>query len=163
LSTGDLEEIVHELDSFAAHLYGGELFRSLYSAAADLSGPSGSASVGFAIRTTPATTRLLAYRPRACAFELLPASEGRAALLAGLECWATDLLAVLRFELPSGYLLAGRYRKWNPAASRLRCDLDVELMLYGHPLRHPARTLDLYRRTVAALGSRIGPGRVRAG
>jgi hypothetical protein len=66
----------------------------------------------------------------------------------------------MRIELLVGYVLIGRYRKWNAAPDRVQADLDAELALYGHPLRHPDRVLELYRRTAAALAPSIGPERV---
>jgi hypothetical protein len=156
----DLAALLDELRPFAAHLYGSETFRALYAAADDAFAPR-RAAVGFVLRTADGDLAV-AYRPEACAFELHQGADARAELAAGVECWASDLLAVMRLELFSGYLLAGRYRRWNTAPDRLRRELDAEIMFYTHPLRHPARTLELYRRTVAALAPTVGPARVPA-
>jgi hypothetical protein len=157
-SREDLAPLLDELRAFAGHLYGGELFRSLYACGEDGFAPR-RAAVGFAVRT-PSETLTLAYRPEACAFEHSPGADARSDLVAGLECWATDLLAMLRVEVFSGYVLVGRYRTWNGTTERLRCDLASELTLYTHPLRHPDRTLQLYRSAVAALGPAVGPARI---
>jgi hypothetical protein len=167
-SVDDLAILKEALRSFAGYLYGGALFRNLYALGdADVGGPRGGGvegtrrrpEVGFVLRT-PSATLTLAYRPEGCAFEAMSARDPRAELMAGLECWATDLLAILRFELFSGYMLVGRYRKWNCVSDRLRCDLDADLALYTHPLRHPDRTLELYRKTASALGPVVGPSRI---
>jgi Beta-lactamase superfamily domain len=159
-STQDLDGLLDALREFASHLYGGPLFRALY-AAGDDAMAGRRATVGFAVRT-PSETLTLAYRPEACAFEHVPHFDPRSELVAGLACWGSDLRAILRFELLSGYMLIGRYRKWNHAAPRFACDLDGDLMLYTHPLRHPDRTLRLYRETASALAKTIGPELVPA-
>jgi hypothetical protein len=148
-SRDDFTELLQELGAFARHLYGGPLFRALYTAGDD-GVTHWQAAVGFALRT-PSETLTLAYRPEACSFEPLPSADIHRALAAGLTCWASDLLAMLRVEIFSGYVLTGRYRTWNAVPQALRCDLDDELRAYTHPLRHPARTLELYRRAVTAL------------
>jgi hypothetical protein len=160
-STEDLASLLDALRRFAGYLYGGELFRALY-AAGDEAIAGRRAAVGFALRTT-SETLTLTYRPEACAFEPVAGSrDPHGELVAGLSCWASDLLAVLRFELFSGYVLIGRYRKWNLAEERLRCDLDGDLALYTHPLRHPERTLELYRRTMKAFGEGARHTRIAA-
>lgn len=142
----DLERLLEELRGFARHLYGGPVFRALLARPQ----PARGMEVGFYLRTE-GEPLVLAYRPEACAFEVA-AGVTRGDVGAGLECWASDLLAVLGLDLFPGYLLVGRYRKWG-SASGLRCELDAELLAYTHPLRQPERTLALYRRTAEALRS----------
>jgi hypothetical protein len=158
LPAGDRAEILEELQAFAGHLYGGALMRSLYEGGAGEEGAR-EEGVAFALRTG-SERFVLAYRPEACAFEPADSADPRADFAAGLECWATDLLAVLRFELEAGYLTLGRCRTWNAAPERLRCELDLELALFTHPLRAPARALEQYRRVVADLGGSPGAPRV---
>jgi hypothetical protein len=160
-SADDLATLLEELRGFAAHLYGGEIFRALYAADHPASASS-RAGVGFALRTSSGDLAL-AYRPEACAFEHVVGVDARAVFAAGIECWASDLYAVMRLELFSGYFLAGRYRQWNEVRDRMARELDLEIMVYTHPLRHPARTLALYRETVAELAATLGPARVAAG
>jgi hypothetical protein len=160
-STEDLASLLDALRGFAGYLYGGELFRALY-AAGDDKFAGRRLAVGFSLRT-PSETMTLVYRPEACAFERMArGGDPRGELVAGLTCWASDLWAVLRFELFSGYVLIGRYRKWNLAEDRLRCDLDGDLALYTHPLRQPERALELYRRTPKALGEGARHTRIAA-
>jgi hypothetical protein len=159
-SKEDLAALLGELRGFAEYLYGRETFRALY-AAGDTGADGARVIVGFGVRT-PTETLTLAYRPEARAFELVPYADAHETLIAGLASWASDLLAALRFDLFSGYMLVGRYRKWNRASDWLRCDLDADLALYTHPLCHPGRTLALYRRTVAKLAGNVGSVRVSA-
>jgi hypothetical protein len=159
-SEDDLAALLDALRGFAGYLYGREVFRSLYAGDDHAFAPR-RAAVGFEVRT-PSETLTLVYRPDACAFEHVRCADSRAELAAGLACWATDLLAILRVELFSGYMLVGRYRKWNATAGRLRCDLDADLMLYTHPLRHPDRALQLYRLAASAIAPTLGPERIAA-
>lgn len=153
-SPDDLAGLLDALKGFAGHLYGGDAFRSLYASGDDAFAPR-RPTVGFAARTA-SQTLTLAYRPDACAFELVPGGDPERELVAGLGCWASDLLAILRFDLFCGYLLGGRYRKWNAAPEHVRCDLDTNLSLYLHPLRHPDPALRLYRRAAEKLAPAVG-------
>jgi hypothetical protein len=157
-SREDLAMLLDALRGFAAHLYGREVFRALYACADDAFAPR-RAAIGFAVRT-PSEMLTLVYRPDACAFAHVPGADAENFLVAGLRCWASDLLAIMRIELLVGYMLIGRYRKWNTAPDRVQADLDGELALYGHPLRHPDGVLELYRRTAGALAHSIGSERL---
>lgn len=140
-SPDDLEILLHELRAFATFLYGGALHRSLYTSQRS---PGG--TVGFSLRT-PSEKIGVAYFPEACGFSQVSPST----LSAGMECWATDLLATLRFEMLAGHLLFGRYRKWNTTDPQIPCHFELDLSLYTHPLRHPDKTLQLYRTAVRSL------------
>jgi hypothetical protein len=88
------------------------------------------------------------YAPTACDF--VPGDPApREAYLAGLECWAADLLAVLDGELGPIALTFGRARLWNAAPQRFHFDLFSELHRLCHPLRRPAEFLRTYRRLLA--------------
>jgi hypothetical protein len=63
-----------------------------------------------------------------------------------MECWATDLLAVLRGELGPIALTFGRARLWNALPDKLRFDIFGELTRVSHPLRRPAEYLRNYQR-----------------
>lgn len=144
-STEDLGNLLSELERFAAYLYGRDLHRALYSRGTN-------EAVGFVLRTEgePITLR---YRPESCSFEQAPGE----ALVAGMECWATDLLDALRFDFVMGNVVIGRYRKWNEASGHLPCHLDAELVFFTHPLRQPARTLEMYRKIIRAVEGEAGP------
>ena len=82
------------------------------------------------------------YMPTRCGFA--PAhtdgANPRTAYLAGLECWASDLLAVLDGALGPIALTCGRARLWNALPQRFRFDIFGELYRVSHPLRRPTST-----------------------
>lgn len=143
----DLDTLMAELNRFAEYLYGRELHRVLYtsgSGGGDMPYPR----VGMSLRTSSAPI-IVEYRPERCAFELVSGVDARKTFAIGMECWANDLLGVLRLDIPSGYLMLGRYRKWS--GLDVRAELDAELVLYTHPLRQPWGTLRAYRDLAARL------------
>ena len=89
------------------------------------------------------------YVPRACAFHRTDA-DVRRTHLAGLECWASDLDAVIAGELGPIALTYGRSSLWNALPTRLHFDLFSDLYRVSHPLRRPAATLRVYERLLAA-------------
>jgi hypothetical protein len=66
--------------------------------------------------------------------------------LAGIECWATDLLAILKGELGPIALSFGRARLWNVLSEQFLFDFFGDLYRMSHPLRRPAEYLRTYRR-----------------
>ncbi|HEY3498823.1 MAG TPA: MBL fold metallo-hydrolase [Polyangiaceae bacterium] len=152
--TPDEEAALPEaLAGFAEFLYGGPLFAELLSVGAADFAPR-RATFAFSLRVEGRAPLVFAYDLTGCRFERVDSAAARDQFVAGLECWAADLLAVLRIELIAGYVLLGRLRCWNHASERLRLDLVDALSLYTHPLRHPVRHIELYRRTWRALGGR---------
>ena len=65
------------------------------------------------------------------------------------ECWATDLLALVRGEMAPFQVVFGRCREWCalPALQAVPF-LTQGLVTYFHPLRRPASYLSLFRRLV---------------
>lgn len=144
LDEKQLTELVDELGSFAGQLYGGALMRVQYASVHP-------AQVGLALRNGEETLAL-AWRPDACAFVLLEDVNPREAFDLGLECWASDLLAVLRLEISAGNLTLGLSRTWQRGSwGNLESALLDELSLHTHALRQPARTLARYREAIADL------------
>ena len=92
-----------------------------------------------------------AYNPSRCGFERTPADEPRQSFIAGMECWATDLLAVLSGELGVIALLFGRAGVWNTLPGRFNFDIFGELHRISHPLRRPAEYLRIYERLLGDL------------
>jgi hypothetical protein len=154
----DLPALEEELEGFAGFLYASFPFRRLYSLrAAEHEGRA--PTIALHLRTDGAGGRVvLAYRPEACRFERVACDDPAGEYLAVYECWATDLLAQLRGEIASASLALGRSRQLAAGAEPF--DLDLYLMMYAHPLRHPARFLALYRRVIAAQPP--GPPPIRA-
>jgi hypothetical protein len=93
------------------------------------------------------------YVPTRC--EFAPAhtdgASPRTAYLAGLECWASDLLAVLDGALGPIALTYGRARLWNALPQRFRFDIFGKL--YRVSPAAPAR------RVRAHLPARVASGR----
>lgn len=147
LAAGGLEQLIAELDEFAAYLYGGPVFAAVCALPSAL--PDGRAATFCLSLRVDDGRVVLAYEPAACRFTVHPSTNPIADFASGLECWATDLLALLRGELaPSALCWAGRMRYWNAHAQRLRVS-PSELWRFAHPLRRPQRMLALYRRLLA--------------
>jgi hypothetical protein len=144
LATGELDRLRARLAELAGSLVGGAVFRGLASLLVSECGDR-RASFCFALRDG-AERRLFEYAPDACAF--VDGADERT--VAGLECWATDLLAVLDAELGPIALTFGRARVWNALPSRLSFDLFQDLHRFSHPLRRPAEYQRLYERIWAA-------------
>jgi hypothetical protein len=146
---GALADVLAEL---AAHLYGGPIFQRLL-AVSDAQFAPRRATLALSLRVPDESPWVFAYDLAGCRFERVGSTSPRDDFVVGLECWATDLLAVLRMEMVSGYLLLGRVRCWNAAPEQVPIDALEAISIFGHPLRHPARALALYRRMLQWLGT----------
>ncbi len=146
--TGDeLAELRTLLAELACALVGSLVFRGLHSLlASDV--PAGREPTFALVLRDGDARRTFVYAPTACAFE---ERADAASTLAGMECYASDLRAVLRGELGPIALTYGRARLWNALPKRFRFDLFGELYRVSHPLRHPVATLQVYRRIVSTL------------
>ena len=141
----DLARLEGGLREFAASLVGGTIFRGLCSL---LDHEVFDRAVTFALvaRTGDGDGRRVhVYDPTSCTFVPGP-EDARETVLAGMECWATDLAAVLHGELGPIALTYGRARLWNALPARFAFDLFGELYRVSHPLRRPAETLAGYER-----------------
>lgn len=143
-------ELVEHLQQLARFLYNSSLFHLLYKIGPK-DCPGRHPTIAFLLRTSSRPTySVWAYDPQACAFiedphaAVLP--DPTTAYCAGVECWATDLLALFRFERTAGYTLFGRMRFWNTLPQQYNVDLDMVLYLYAHPLCQPDRYYTVYRR-----------------
>jgi hypothetical protein len=143
ISEAELARLGAGLDALAGSMVGGPLFRNLYSMlVTEAAGRR--PTFALVVRHGDART-VFEYRPTACGFGA-GAANPREVYLAGLECWAPDLLAVLDGELGPIALTFGRARLWNAAPQRLNFDLFGELHRICHPLRRPADFLRTYQR-----------------
>jgi hypothetical protein len=141
----DLARLEGGLREFAASLVGGTIFRGLCSLL-DHEAFDRAVSFALVVRTGDGDgRRVYVYDPASCAFVPGP-DDPRASVLAGMECWATDLAAVLQGELGPIALTYGRARLWNALPARFAFDLFGELYRVSHPLRRPAQTLATYGR-----------------
>jgi len=136
------------LQEFAGSLVGGTIFRGLHSLLDDQA-KGRIPTFALALRDSRAgDRRVYEYVSSACAF--VPAHQGTAnpeeTYLAGIECWATDLLAILKGELGPIALSFGRARLWNALSDQFLFDFFGELYRMSHPLRRPAEYLRTYQR-----------------
>lgn len=142
------ETLARELIDFARYLYGTPVFCELHSLPTKLS--SGAWARPCLSLRDDGGAWVLAYEPSACAFISHACADPTLEFAAGLECWASDLLALLEGELGASALCyAGRLRVWNHSPRQLRIS-PRELWNFGHPLRRPDRAAHLYRRLLAA-------------
>ncbi len=147
-----IPELLRELDAFAASLYGGTLFRALYSLPAkDLQGKR--PTIVLALRIDDGEGEqafMLEYVPQSCSFVESTVEDPEEAYLGGFECWASDLLATLRGELAPTAVCFGRARLWCTLPEKFDLTLDGPLWMYANPLRRPDRFLALYQQLLAA-------------
>ncbi|HET9991974.1 MAG TPA: hypothetical protein VFQ65_25770, partial [Kofleriaceae bacterium] len=92
--------------------------------------------------------RAFEYRPTECRF--VATDRPDAAFLAGIEVWASDLVAVLDGTLGPIALTFGRARLWNALPQRFSFEIFPELHRLSHPLRRPAAYAKTYERLAAA-------------
>lgn len=153
LAAGELDRLAARLDELAASLVGGTLFRSLCSLLA--SELPDRAPTFVIIARSGADRHGFAYAPTRCAFEPIAADGAAASYLAGFECWASDLLAVLDGALGPIALTYGRARLWNALPKRFNFDLFGELYRVSHPLRLPAAYARTYARAWQAVAATV--------
>src|SRR5262249_34887021 len=89
--------------------------------------------------------RVYEYVSSACAF-VRGTANAEETYLAGIECWATDLLAILNGELGPIALSFGRARLWNALSEQFLFDFCSDLYRMRHPLRSAAEYLRAYQR-----------------
>lgn len=143
--------IEKRLQEFAGSLVGGTVFRGLYSILQD-EAKGRIPTFALALRDhRSGKPRVYEYAPSACAFILSPhgTANPEETYLAGLECWSTDLLAILDGTLGPIALNFGRARLWNALPDRFVFDIFADLFRFSHPLRRPAEYLQTYRRILA--------------
>jgi hypothetical protein len=145
LTADEVPRLQRRLHELAESLVGSALFKSLYSLTPG-EVPGRLPTFALALRGGPGGEGLVyEYDPGACAFSPGRPEDPRAAYLAGMECWAADLLAVLDGELGLIGLQFGRSYLWC-ASGRFAFSLFAELARISHPLRRPADFLRLYQR-----------------
>ena len=149
LNERERAEVEAGLALLAGSMVGGDLFRGLHTLEDnELSGRT--LSFAFVLRDEARPAPLMyAYESTACAF-VAGATDPRATYLAGLECWASDLHAVLTGALGPIALTFGRARLWNALPERFHFDIFGALYGVSHPLRRPAEYLATYERLWAA-------------
>ena len=127
------------LEELAGAMVGGPLFRGLASIlVTECDGKK--PTFAFVLRTE-GDPLVLEYDMTSCAFV-----PGGGEYVAGIECYASDLAAILAGEMGAIALTFGRARLWNHLRGRLPFDPFSELNRVSHPLRKPAAYLRTYER-----------------
>lgn len=153
ISRKELDRLQVCLREFAESLVGSTLFKSLYSLM-DIELPDRVPSFALVLRTRDKRAALLfAYNPNACDFVPIQTANPRAVYLAGMECWATDFLAVLSGELGPIALSFGRSFMWNALPARFNFNIVGELYRMSHPLRRPNEFYRIYQRLLQKHGA----------
>jgi hypothetical protein len=144
MECGDYVLLEQRLQEFAGALVGGTIFRGLHSLlASDANGRT--PTFAFVVRDGRGDERrVYEYVAPDCAF-VAGATQPEQTYLAGIECWATDLLAVLGGEIGPIALNFGRATLWNASPARFAFDIFGELHRFSHPLRRPAEFLRTYQ------------------
>lgn len=140
----DFDELRRELDDFAAFLYGTRTFRALYSCDRAELGARRASFALVLLADESARAYVYEYQPESCRFVAVKSLRPARDYAAGMECWATDFLALCRGELGPHAIAFGRGRVWT-SLGRLEASFR-DLCLYFHPLRRPSQFLGLYRR-----------------
>jgi hypothetical protein len=144
LSPGQRQQLHAELARFAEYLYTTISYKQLYSL---LKQETQGRQPTFAlVLLSDAGPEVLAYEPQSCSFVPSDSDDPVNDYIAGIECWARDLHAVLTGEVGSSGLIFGRSRKWNWLPEHFHLTI-AELWRYVHPLRRP----DLFERLYANL------------
>jgi beta-lactamase family protein len=105
-------QLFAQLDHLASFLYGRSLFRALHTLDGNnLDGRR--AAFAIVLRAdADGSAYVCEYRPSASAFEVVDCEQPADVYVFGLECWGTDLAAVLAGELMPQRLL-GHARSWS--------------------------------------------------
>jgi hypothetical protein len=138
---GELDAALRE---FAGTLVGGVTFKSLHSLLSS-EVPGRHLTFAFALRHEGSDERLVfEYEPSSCSFRSTASPDPERDYLAGLSCWASDLLAVLQGKLGPIAIQFGRATLWNAHPRRFRFDIFDDLYRASHPLRRPQSFLRTY-------------------
>jgi len=155
LADGELDRLAARLTELAGSLVGGPLFKHLFSLLTTEAADRAPSFV-FVARDGERHHGFV-YAPTGCRFERLPADapDPRTGYLAGLECWASDLLAVLDGALGPIALTYGRARLWNALPQRFHFDIFSELYRMSHPLSRPTAYAKTYERAWQAVADTV--------
>ncbi len=163
LNTTERADLSGALDAFAKYLYGSSLFQETYLLDAKTAAGRRQTMAFVTFEGDDITSgqsnpaAVWAWDPSACTFLQESHDKPDDEFVVGARCWASDLLAVLRAEMPAASLTMGRLAGWNALPSMLRFELPNLLHMYCHPLRAPEQFLELYRALVTGESPRIHP------
>lgn len=151
LSKSDLQILNTGLLELAQYMYGGSIFRALFS----LTGLPAELKLSFLLLLITGRDKqyyALEYSPTSCSFESACPEHPLKEYVCGVECWATDLVALFRGDFEPRILSLGHSRHWSYAS--VMPDPFMELIWpFFHPLRRPSECLRRYRQQFQALSS----------
>jgi hypothetical protein len=151
LDDAELAQLGRELDGWATTLTGGRLFRGLLALdRTELDGKRPTFCV-VALTDGDGGSYVYEYDLGSTRFVRVEGRDPAADYVAGVECWATDLLAALRVEIGPAAVTFGRWRTWSALPERVTIS-GTHLWLYAHPLRRPEAFLRFYERMLAGAG-----------
>ncbi|HEU4534645.1 MAG TPA: MBL fold metallo-hydrolase [Polyangiaceae bacterium] len=159
LSPRELDEVRARLGDFAAFLYGGAEFRTLYSAPERRFEGRRLALAVVLLADEDGGAYVVEYDPTSCTFKSVEVADPAAEYAFGIECWGSDLLEALRGEAGPLGLAFGGARTWSYGPPGFEFSLR-SLWAMLHPLRRPNEFLALYRKLAASAGE--GPPLLRA-
>jgi hypothetical protein len=145
LSEDELTELQEGLDRLAEYMYGGPIFRGLYSmngAARDDKRPTMACVLHL---SSEEDAVVFEYRPEACDFAPFDAVPEHGGVV---RAWATDLLGLMRGEFEPRCIVRGIHEQWIDACAGLSF-FQMVMWSYFHPLRHPQKVLARYRAQLA--------------
>jgi Beta-lactamase superfamily domain len=146
LSDEQRRELESALQDFAGSLVGGLTFRSLHSLLVTEAPPERHKTFCFALRHGDSGDRhVFEYVATDCSFHRSASLTPEESYIAGLCCWESDLLAVLRGELGPIGILFGRATVWNAVGGRFHFDIFEDLYRACHPLRRPEAFFRTYQ------------------
>jgi hypothetical protein len=140
----EMAELVDYLVELARHLYGGGLFRKLLSFSSETLGVKKPSLLLLLIADEASTYIAFEYDYCACKFRSVRSENPPEEYVCGIECWATDLLEVMRGHLEPRALMIGHSRHWT--SGRIAPDPFLAALIpFAHPLRQPEKRLAVYR------------------
>jgi hypothetical protein len=149
LPSEDREALARKISSFGERLYGGRIHSALYSLTKeDLRGRKPTFVIVLYVNDDGDTV-CFEYRPQASDFVPVSSADPFGEYVAGMECWATDLLSMLSGDLGPFAITFGRMRSWTTTPKRSVFDFGLALGVYYHPLRTIDNYLRLYRGLLA--------------
>ncbi|NMO14646.1 hypothetical protein HPC49_14905 [Pyxidicoccus fallax] len=140
------DAIEKHLVELAHYLYGTRVFQDLLSVHADELRDR-RRSIALVLKRAEAPSWVFEYNLQQCRFVPRESINPYSSYPAGIECWATDLLALFegRVVASSGVGL-GRSRVWSAVPGRFTGLYTQLFVRFFHPLRRPEAALALYRR-----------------
>ncbi len=163
LTDEDHRRLEHALAQFARFLFARASFRGLYRLMAGRDHDPSVRSTAALVLRNGGSREIWEYSATDASFMRAPPDRSASSYVAGVEMWASDLLAVLTFQAcPTDMFHFGRKWTWNVAAAGFRFDFDTEIELFAHALHRPEAVEALYRRALTTCGGAVLQAPIRA-